>query len=48
LAPGVRSGIDSYVPLLLGSPKENRRAGRGTPVFRFMLNLRLGNMMIGL
>ena len=30
-----------HVPLVLGSPTLNLREGRGTPVFRFMENLRL-------
>ncbi len=34
-------------PLRLGSPIEKRRAGLGTPVFRFMLNLRFVNMVGG-
>jgi len=29
-----------FIPLRLGSPMEKRRHGRGTPVFRLMLNLR--------
>lgn len=29
-----------------GSPKENRRPGLGTPVFRLMLNLRLKKSVI--
>lgn len=33
------------IPLLLGPPIEKRRQGRGTPVFRLMLNLREPKLM---
>lgn len=35
-----------HVPLMLGSPLENLRAGFGTPVLRLILNFRVLNAMV--